>query len=181
LDDRKAESCSLATAKMSQATLPQTPNSNLPVSAAPITSPPPRMSGMASACIGVGSIQPMASTARISSGCTIGCVSYSNFDQCSSCLKHTPADQAPHMHSYNRAGHHTTPAFYLTWQRFRRAAAAASGSAQEKRRKSEHLHFMPPKFEGLRCLNFWFGKTPFYCSPVSTSCAHATLLRSNNN
>ena len=42
----------------------------LPVSAAPMTSPPPRMRGMASAWMGVGSSHPMASTARISSGCT---------------------------------------------------------------------------------------------------------------
>jgi hypothetical protein len=42
----------------------------LPVSAAPMTSPPPRMRGMASAWMGVGSSHPMASTARINSGCT---------------------------------------------------------------------------------------------------------------
>ena len=42
----------------------------LPVSAAAITSPPPRMSGTASCWIGVGSNQPISSTARMISGHT---------------------------------------------------------------------------------------------------------------
>ena len=35
-----------------------------------MTSPPPRISGTASACTGVGSVQPRASQARMSSGLT---------------------------------------------------------------------------------------------------------------
>ena len=49
---------------------PNAPVLPLPVSAATSTSPPPRISGVASACTAVGRSQPASSAARMSSGHT---------------------------------------------------------------------------------------------------------------